>query len=58
MSFLSLLDRFANLLFLVVRWFCIVVATALFLIVVLAIIARYGFGQVFIVSSTAAISTP
>ena len=45
MNFLDLLDRVANLLVAVVRWFCIVLATALFLIVVAAIIARYGFGQ-------------
>ena len=45
MNFLELLDRFATLLVAVVRWFCIVVASALFLIVVIAIIARYGFGQ-------------
>lgn len=45
MKFLDLLDRFTTLLVAVVRWFCIVVASALFLIVVIAIIARYGFGQ-------------
>jgi len=44
-AFLNLLDRFATLLFTVVRWFCIIVASALFIIVVLAIVARYGFGQ-------------
>jgi TRAP-type C4-dicarboxylate transport system permease small subunit len=43
--FLSLLDRFATLLVAVVRWFCIIVASALFIIVVAAIVARYGFGQ-------------
>ena len=40
-----LLDRFAALLVTLVRWVCIVLASALFLIVVVAIIARYGFGQ-------------
>ena len=45
MGFLDLLDRFAQLLVTVVRWVCIVLASALFLIVVIAIIARYGFGQ-------------
>ncbi len=45
MAFLDLLDRFASLLVAVVRWVCIVLATALFLIVVVAVIARYGFGQ-------------
>lgn len=45
MDFLDLLDRFANLLVTAVRWVCIVLATALFLIVVVAVIARYGFGQ-------------
>jgi TRAP-type C4-dicarboxylate transport system permease small subunit len=44
-NFLDLLDRFATALCVIVRWFCIVLATALFLIVVIAIIARYGFGQ-------------
>ena len=45
MNFLDLLDRFANLLVTVVRWFCIVMASALFIIVVGAVVARYGFGQ-------------
>ncbi len=45
MTFLALLDRFAYLLVAVVRWICIVLASALFLIVVVAVIARYGFGQ-------------
>src|SRR5436853_5497123 len=44
-KFLDLLDRFANLLVTVVRWFCIVLASALFIIVVAAVVARYGFGQ-------------
>src|SRR3982750_1119057 len=44
-KFLDLLDRFANLLVTVVRWVCIVLASALFIIVVGAVIARYGFGQ-------------
>jgi TRAP-type C4-dicarboxylate transport system permease small subunit len=43
--FLNLLDRFATLLVTLVRWFCIIVASALFIIVVAAIVARYGFGQ-------------
>jgi TRAP-type transport system small permease protein len=29
----------------VVRWLCIVLATALFVVVVAAVVARYGFGQ-------------
>ena len=45
MNFLTLLDRFTELLATVVRWLCIVLATALFVIVVVAVIARYGFGQ-------------
>ncbi len=45
MNFLDLLDRFAALLVAVVRWVCIVLASALFIIVVAAIVARYGFGQ-------------
>jgi len=43
--FLNLLDRFATLLVTVVRWFCIILASALFIIIVVAIVARYGFGQ-------------
>ncbi len=45
MGFLELLDRFADLLVAIVRWFCIVLASALFIIVVVAVVARYGFGQ-------------
>jgi len=42
---LELLDRFTTLLVTVVRWVCILLARALFIIVVVAIVARYGFGQ-------------
>ena len=45
MNLLDVLDRFAALLVTLVRWVCIVLASALFLIVVIAIIARYGFGE-------------
>jgi len=45
LKFLDLLDRFAALLVAVVKWICIVLASALFIIVVAAVIARYGFGQ-------------
>ena len=45
MAFLDGLDRVARLLVAAVRWFCIVLATMLFLIVVVAVVARYGFGQ-------------
>ena len=45
MGFLDLLDRFAKLLVDIVRWVCIVLATLLFLIVVAAVTARYGFGE-------------
>jgi TRAP-type C4-dicarboxylate transport system permease small subunit len=44
-AFLNALDRFTALLVAVVRWFCIILASALFIIVVLAVVARYGFGQ-------------
>ena len=44
-NFVTLLDRFAALLAAAVRLVCIVLATALFLIVVAAVVARYGFGQ-------------
>jgi TRAP-type C4-dicarboxylate transport system permease small subunit len=43
--FLKFLDHFTDLLAAVVRWLCIVLATALFIIVVVAVVARYGFGQ-------------
>ena len=42
---LDALDRFATLLATAVRWFCIILASALFIIVVAAVVARYGFGQ-------------
>jgi TRAP-type C4-dicarboxylate transport system permease small subunit len=45
MNFLDALDRFAALLVATVKWVCIVLASALFIIVVAAIVARYGFGQ-------------
>jgi TRAP-type C4-dicarboxylate transport system permease small subunit len=38
-------ERFVNLLVAVVRVFCILMTIALFAVVVLAIIFRYGFGQ-------------
>jgi TRAP-type C4-dicarboxylate transport system permease small subunit len=44
-AFLNLLDRFTALLVTLVRWFCIVVASVLFVVVVGAVIARYVFGQ-------------
>jgi TRAP-type C4-dicarboxylate transport system permease small subunit len=40
-----MLDAFAKLLVAIVRAVCIVLASALFIIVVVAVIARYGFGQ-------------
>lgn len=45
MSFLDLLSRACAALVAVVKWLCIVLATALFVIVVGAVIARYVFGQ-------------
>ncbi len=45
MVWLKLFDQFVAFLAAAVRLFCIVVATALFLVVVVAIIFRYGFGQ-------------
>src|ERR1043165_1740669 len=45
MNFLDLLDRFANALVTAVRWVCIELASLLFIIVVGAVVARYGFGQ-------------
>ena len=43
MAFANLLDRFVALIAMLVRWVCIVLATALFVIIVVAVIARYGF---------------
>ena len=45
MGFLDLLSRACAALVAVVRWLCIVLATALFVIVVGAVVARYVFGQ-------------
>ncbi len=45
MAFAKLLDRFVRLVAAVVRWVCIALATLLFAIVVMAVVARYGFGQ-------------
>lgn len=44
-SFLSWFDRLVALVAAAVRLVCIVLATALFVIVVAAIVFRYGFGQ-------------
>ena len=45
MGFVDLLDRLSNFLFGAVRLACIVFATAIFVIVIAAVVARYGFGQ-------------
>src|SRR5215475_10965945 len=45
MNVLEALDRFAALLVATVKWICIVLASALFIIVVAAVVARYGFGR-------------
>ena len=45
MAALKLFDRFVALLASIVRLVCIVLTIALFTIVVVAIVARYGFGQ-------------
>jgi TRAP-type transport system small permease protein len=42
---LALFNRFVDGLVAVVRWLCIVLAAALFIVVVAAVVARYGFGQ-------------
>lgn len=44
-TFFALFDRFVALTAALVRIVCIVLATALFVIVVAAIVFRYGFGQ-------------
>jgi len=44
-TFVSLFNAFVHGLAATVRWVCIVLATALFIIVVAAIVSRYGFGQ-------------
>ncbi len=45
MTFVKLFSRLVDGLVAVVRWFCIALAGALFVIVVAAIVARYGFGR-------------
>lgn len=45
MRFLHWLDRLVDTLIAAVRLVCILLATAIFIIVVVAVIARYGFGQ-------------
>ncbi len=45
MNLLALLDRVAEILVAAVRWTCIVLATLLFVIVVAAVVARYGFDR-------------
>ena len=45
MTFVSWFNAFVYGLAAIVRWVCIVLATALFIIVVAAIVSRYGFGQ-------------
>jgi TRAP-type C4-dicarboxylate transport system permease small subunit len=44
-NLLALLDRVAEILVAAVRWTCIVLATLLFVIVVAAVVARYGFDR-------------
>jgi TRAP-type C4-dicarboxylate transport system permease small subunit len=44
-AFANLLDRVVWFVAALVRWVCILLATALFTIVVVAVIARYGFGS-------------
>lgn len=44
-TFFALFDRFIALVAALVRIVCIVLATALFVIVIAAIVFRYGFGQ-------------
>jgi len=45
LAFVQLFNRFVALVATVVRLICIVLATALFVIIVMAVIFRYGFGQ-------------
>jgi len=45
LALLALFDRFVDGLVAIVRLVCIVLATALFVIVIAAIVARYGFGR-------------
>lgn len=44
MALLNLFDRFVELVAAVTRIVCIVLATALFVVIVAAVVARYGFG--------------
>lgn len=45
MTLITALDRLTQWLIKAVRWVCIVFATAIFVIVLLAVFARYGLGQ-------------
>lgn len=45
LDLVNLLDRLCTALVAVVRLICITLAAAIFVIVILAVIARYGFGQ-------------
>jgi TRAP-type transport system small permease protein len=45
LGFVTFLDRLCDVLVAAVRWVCIVLAAAIFVIVIAAVIARYGFGQ-------------
>lgn len=44
-TLLQAFDRFIDLVTWVVRWFCIVLTIAIFTIVIVSVIFRYGFGQ-------------
>jgi TRAP-type C4-dicarboxylate transport system permease small subunit len=44
-AFVNVFYRFVDIVAALVRLVCIVLATALFVIIVVAVIARYGFGQ-------------
>jgi TRAP-type C4-dicarboxylate transport system permease small subunit len=45
LALLKLFDRFVAFVAAVVRWVCIALATLLFVIIVAAVVARYGLGQ-------------
>jgi TRAP-type transport system small permease protein len=45
LTLVTVLDRLCTALVAVVRWVCIVLAAAIFVVVIGAVVARYGFGQ-------------
>ena len=45
MGFVAFLDRLSETLLRIVRWVCILLATAIFVVVIASVVARYALGQ-------------